>query len=79
MSTELVTVTVNAEVCIGSGQCEMLEEETFYVNEDTVIAEITGDGQLPLDRAQRCVDTCPSQAIAIVAEDSAPAGEEASQ
>jgi len=79
MSDELVTVSVNAEVCIGSGQCEMLEEETFYVNEDTVIAEVTGDGRLPRDRAERCVDTCPAQAISIVVEEAAPETEVSSR
>ncbi len=68
MSDELVTVAVNAEVCIGAGQCEMLEEETFLVNEDTVIASVVGTGALPRDRAERVVDTCPSGAISIVEE-----------
>lgn len=63
---ELVGVAVDDEVCIGAGQCEMLEEQTFLVDEDTVIAGVVGTGMLPRERAERVVDTCPSGAISIV-------------
>lgn len=69
--TELVTMTVNQDVCIGSGQCEMLEEETFLVDDDTVIAGVIGSAMLPLDRAQKVIDTCPTQAISIAVADAA--------
>lgn len=62
----MVKVTVNGEVCIGSGQCEMLEEETFLVDEDTVIAGVIGTGLLPPDRAAHVIATCPTGAISIV-------------
>ncbi len=63
---EMVGVAVNSDVCIGAGQCEMLEEQTFYVDEDTVIAGVIGTGMLPRDRALRVAETCPSGAISIV-------------
>lgn len=63
---EMVRMQVNEETCIGAGQCEMLEEDTFYVDDDTVIAGVIGTGMLPRDRAQKVVDTCPSRAISIV-------------
>lgn len=65
-AVDMVGVAVNSEVCIGAGQCEMLEEDTFYVDEDTVIAGVVGSGTLPRDRALRVVETCPSGAISIV-------------
>jgi len=65
-TAELVGVQVNEETCIGAGQCEMLEEETFYVDDDTVIAGVIGTGMLPRDRAMKVVGTCPSRAISIV-------------
>jgi ferredoxin len=63
---DLVGVAVNEDVCIGAGQCEMLEEEIFYVDEDTVIAGVIGTGVLPRDRAARVAETCPSAAISMV-------------
>lgn len=72
---DLVGVTVNEDVCIGAGQCEMLEDEIFYVNEDTAIAGVIGTGVLPRDRATRVAETCPSGAILIV-EIAAGGGEE---
>ena len=65
-TAELVLMQVNEDTCIGSGQCEMLEEETFYVDDDTVIAGVIGTGMLPADRAKKVVDTCPTKAISIV-------------
>ena len=63
---ELVGVQVNEDTCIGSGQCEMLEEETFYVDDNTVIASVIGTGMLPADRAKKVIDTCPTRAISVV-------------
>lgn len=62
----LVKMAVDQNVCIGSGQCEMLAEDTFLIDDDTVIAGVLGDGMLAADLAQQCVDACPSQAISIV-------------
>ena len=58
-------MAVNQEVCIGSGQCEMLAEDTFYVDEDTVIAGVIGTGLLPAELAHKLVDTCPSGPLAL--------------
>ena len=60
-----VKLTVDADKCIGSGMCEMLEEATFLIDEDTNIAAVTGDGSLPADRADDVIDRCPSGAISI--------------
>lgn len=61
-----VALSVHQDKCIGAGQCEMLEEETFLIDDDTVIAGVIGTGTLPVDRAQIVVERCPSQAIYIV-------------
>lgn len=74
--TNLVKMVVNQETCIGAGQCEMLEEETFLLDDDTVIAGVIGTGLLSSDRAQVLVDTCPSQAISFVDPSAAHAADE---
>lgn len=71
---EMIKVVVDAEVCIGGGQCEMLEAEVFLVDEDTSIAAVLGDAMLPSDRAETVIDRCPSGAISIVPE-ATPASE----
>jgi len=61
--SDFVLVVVDAEKCIGSGMCEMLEETTFLINEDTNIAGVTGTGMLSPDRAAVVIDRCPASAI----------------
>lgn len=65
-SSEIVEVVVDPEVCIGGGQCEMLEEEIFVLDDDSMISSVVGTGQLPRDRAELVVDRCPGRAISIV-------------
>lgn len=65
MSDDLVKLVVDADKCIGSGMCEMLEEEIFLIDEDTNIAEVTGQGSLLSDRAAIVIDRCPASAISI--------------
>ncbi len=73
-SQDLFRVQVDANVCIASGQCEMLEGETFYIDDETVIARVIGDGLLPRERAEAVANACPSNAISIVDESTDPAG-----
>jgi ferredoxin len=63
-----VRLVVDENVCLGSGICEMNEEETFAIDEETAIAAIVGDGLLPVERAEAVVDSCPAQAISIAAD-----------
>ncbi len=63
---DLVRVAVDADVCIGAGQCEMLEEDTFVIDDDTMISTVVGSGLLPRQRAELVVDRCPGRAISIV-------------
>lgn len=72
---ELVQMVVDQEICIGAGQCEMLEEETFYVDDDTVIAGVIGTGLLPAGRAEKVIGACPTQAISIASPSAEPAAQ----
>jgi len=64
---DLVTVAINADTCISSGQCEMLEPDVFVVDDELVIGVVVGAGQLARSRAEEVVDRCPAAAISIVA------------
>ncbi|MEM7286705.1 MAG: ferredoxin [Actinomycetota bacterium] len=64
-----VRLTVDRDVCIGVGQCELLEPDVFRLDDDEELAEVIGEGALPRDRAEAIVDRCPSGAIAIVGEE----------
>ncbi len=65
MSEGLVVVQVDAEKCIGIGNCEMLEPEVFLLDDDTGLASVVGTGSLPLDRAEKVVAGCPSGSLSI--------------
>ena len=62
---DLVTVELDHEVCVGVGQCELLESSVFRLDDDEGISTVIGDGQLPRRRAEIVVDKCPSSAISI--------------
>ena len=62
----MVQLAIDADVCIGSGQCEMIEPETFIVDDETVIARFIGPPELPQSRAELVAGRCPSGAISIV-------------
>ncbi len=72
--TELVQLAVDQDACIGAGQCEMLEAETFLLDDDTGIAALTGAGTLPRQRAEDVVDRCPARAISMVDQDDGAGG-----
>ena len=71
---DLVQMVVDEDTCIGGGVCEMLEAETFLLDDDTVIATVIGTGRLPLARAEILVDRCPGRAISFTAIE--PQGED---
>lgn len=61
-----VMVAIDADVCVGIGQCELLEPEVFALDDDLGYSAVIGSGRLPLDRAKVVIDKCPSNAIRIV-------------
>jgi ferredoxin len=62
----LVVVTIDADVCVGIGQCELLEPDVFALDDDLGYSAVIGTGRLPLGRAKVVIDKCPSNAIRIV-------------
>lgn len=60
-----MTVDLDADVCVGVGQCELLESDVFLLDDDEGISTVIGDGRLPRRRAEVVVDKCPSSAISI--------------
>ncbi len=68
-SDDVVRMMIDDTVCIGGGLCEMSEEETFLLDDDTVTASVQGDGLLPRERALLVADRCPGRAISFVEVD----------
>jgi len=66
---ELVAVEVDSDVCIGVGQCELLEPAVFRVDDDDGMGVVIGSGQLAAERAAAVIEACPSGAIRIRAGD----------
>lgn len=66
MTEDLVRVMVDSVRCIGGGQCEMLEPETFLLDDEEVVSSVIGTGTLPRPRAEVVVHRCPGAAISIV-------------
>lgn len=60
-----VRVQVNADMCMGIGQCEMLEPEVFELD-DEGMAQVVEGATLSPERAREAIDRCPSGAITIV-------------
>lgn len=60
---DLVTMTLDHEVCIGIGQCELLEPDAFRFDDDQGCSVLIGDHRLERSRAELVVDKCPSRAI----------------
>ena len=60
-----MTVELDAEVCVGVGQCELLESDVFLLDDDEGVSTVIGDGRLPRGRAEIVVDKCPSGAVSI--------------
>ena len=72
MSTEAdvndtVLLTLDAEACIGVGQCELLEPTVFRLDDDN-ISVFVGERDLLRPRAEIVVDKCPIGAIQIAEE-----------
>ena len=63
--TDQMRLRVDAGLCIGVGQCELLEPKIFRVDDDTGTSTIVSAPILPSQRAEALVDQCPSGAIKI--------------
>ena len=65
---DTVLLTLDAEACIGVGQCELLEPTVFRLDDDENISVFVGERDLLRPRAEIVVDKCPSGAIQIAEE-----------
>ncbi len=63
--SDRVTVTVDRDVCVGIGQCEALQPDVFFIDDDAISTVVEG-ATLGRDEAQLVVERCPSGAIGIV-------------
>jgi len=63
--SDLVRLTLDTEVCIGVGQCELLAPDTFELDDDEGTARIVGEADVDRALAEQVVDKCPSRAIQI--------------
>jgi len=63
--TDPMRLRIDAGLCIGVGQCELLEPKIFRVDDDTGTSTIVSAPILPSQRAEALVDQCPSGAIQI--------------
>lgn len=64
--SDLVKVVVDETTCIAGGICEMLEPDTFTIDDDSAISVVQGEGLVARDRAEVVVDRCPARAVSIV-------------
>jgi ferredoxin len=60
---KLFVMDVDIDKCVGVGQCELLEPEVFYLDDDTGLSTVVGAGSLPPERARAVAEKCPSAAI----------------
>jgi ferredoxin len=60
----VLTITIDAVRCMGSGSCTFWAPSTFDVGDDNValVLDAAGDDE---DRIRKAVDGCPTQAISV--------------
>ena len=61
-----VRLIVDETLCIGIGQCELLEPGVFRLDDDSGLAQVAADSDLDRARAAVVIDRCPSGAIAVI-------------
>jgi ferredoxin len=65
-----IEVTVDHDLCIGSGDCERLLPTAFRVDEVAGVSNpLPGAGDQDPDLLQRAAFNCPTQSIRLVAAD----------
>ena len=57
-----MTVEIDRERCMGSGNCTYWAGEVFDIGDD-MIAVVVGDPTAHEDRVQLAIDHCPTRAI----------------
>jgi ferredoxin len=70
LSAVPVTVSVDPDLCIGSGDCQRTAPTAFLVDEDRNISVVQpGAASTDVAILLRAALNCPTQAIRVVAED----------
>lgn len=68
-----MTLSVDADLCIGSGSCEYLSPALFQIQDDGSVAVLQGDVPADLlDVAQQAVRECPARALSLTRGTLAP-------
>lgn len=61
-----MTLSVDADVCIGSGNCEYLSPALFAIQDDGSLAVLQRDVPAELvDVAEQAVRECPARALSL--------------
>ncbi len=61
----VVRLALDAELCIGVGQCELMAPEVFRLDDDEGTSELVGSPWVAAAQAELLVDKCPSGAIGL--------------
>ena len=61
-------IRVDRDLCMGSGQCVLYAPKTFDQDDETIAVVIDSSGD-PADAIKNAVDSCPTGALSIVAEE----------
>lgn len=65
-----IEVTVDPDLCIGSGDCVRIAPKAFQIDEAAgVSVPLAGAGDIDVELLLRAVRTCPTQSIRVVAPD----------
>ncbi|HET7030038.1 MAG TPA: ferredoxin [Candidatus Limnocylindrales bacterium] len=65
-----IEVTVDPDLCIGSGDCVRLLPEAFRIDEERgVSVPLPGAGDSDPERLRQAAFNCPTQSIRLVAAD----------
>jgi ferredoxin len=65
-----IDVSVDPDMCIGSGDCVRILPAAFRIDEDqNVSIPLEGAGAQDVERLKLAAFTCPTQSIRLVAED----------
>ena len=65
MCGDKVRGCVDTAVCLGAGQCELLEPRVFFLSEDEGLAQVRDGSCLSRAKANAVIARCPSGAIGI--------------
>ncbi len=60
-----LTVRIDREICIGSGNCVKVAPELFELDEETIVAFVPGAADIPREKVLDACEVCPVQALIV--------------